>query len=209
MSGPNRTLGPEPEEYRDSVRDPDLALVKSAQSGDQMAFDALYHSYKGRITGFVGQRVESSSDVPDIVQEIFKKAFLSIGKFRGGSTFSTWLHQIAKNECYSYFRVVCRIPADVIPLEEAGEIVQQPRWDEATATKMAIAEKVLGRMNPERREIIERVLWDGEKTAVIAADLGKKADHIRYVVNEFWKKLWREIDALEHRSATASRRRRK
>ena len=92
MSEQNRISAHEVDGNRDTIDDPSLLLIGRAQAGEQAAFTSLYALHEGRITVFVAQRLQGCADVPEVIQDVFFKAFRSIGTFRGGSKFSTWLY---------------------------------------------------------------------------------------------------------------------
>jgi len=72
------------------ARETDQQLVKRAKKGDTRAFDLLVLKYQGRIASLVGRFVQDASDVEDVTQEAFIKAFRALEKFRGDSAFYTW-----------------------------------------------------------------------------------------------------------------------
>ncbi len=53
----------------------DSELVRLAQSGDQLAFEALVVKYQRRIARHVARYVPMASDVEDVVQEVFIRAY--------------------------------------------------------------------------------------------------------------------------------------
>jgi len=206
VSEPNPILVDEAEESRNTnSEDPDLQLVRRAQAGEEEAFTVLWTRHNGPITRYVDQRLQFCADVPDVSQKVFISAFRWIRNFRCESKFSTWLYKIAKNKCNDYLGKKCRVPVQLIPLEEAGDCAQPIRWDEDRATKLAIAEQVLAEMDEKRQEIVRRVLWDGERAVSIAADYGMHPQQIRDVVKAFSRKLWREIEAQSPKGLAASR----
>lgn len=77
--------------------DPDLALVDRARQGDADAFGLLVRAYQHRLVNFAGAMLGNAADAEDVAQEAFLRAWRSIGGFRGGSSFKTWLYQIAAN----------------------------------------------------------------------------------------------------------------
>jgi len=97
-------------------------LVESARRGDHRAFEALVLKYQDRIFRLV-QRLVSGADVADdLAQEVFIRAYRSIGEFKGESSLYTWLYKIALNLCRNYYRTKGRRPAHE-ELEEASGAV--------------------------------------------------------------------------------------
>ena len=81
----------------------DSELVRLAQSGDQfLAFEALVVKYQRRVARHVARYVPLASDVEDVVQEVFIRAYRGLHSFRGDSAF---LHMVVPNrdKCRSHF----------------------------------------------------------------------------------------------------------
>jgi RNA polymerase sigma-70 factor (ECF subfamily) len=75
----------------------DQQLVEREQSGDKNAFNLLVTKYQHKVASLVSRYVKNQSDIPDIVQEAFIKAYRALPNFRGDSAFYTWLYRIAVN----------------------------------------------------------------------------------------------------------------
>lgn len=75
----------------------DQQLVERVQNGDKNAFNLLVSKYQHKVANLVSRYVKNQSDVPDIVQEAFIKAYRALPNFRGDSAFYTWLYRIAVN----------------------------------------------------------------------------------------------------------------
>ena len=80
----------------------DSELVLKAQQGDIHAFDQLVERYHGKIYGLTYNMCSNREDAEDLVQEIFVKAFQALPRFRGKSSFYTWLYRIAVNKTINY-----------------------------------------------------------------------------------------------------------
>lgn len=80
-----------------SEQNVDQALVERVQRGDKNAFNLLVTKYQHKVANLVSRYVRNHSDVPDIVQEAFIKAYRALPNFRGDSAFYTWLYRIAVN----------------------------------------------------------------------------------------------------------------
>jgi len=80
-----------------SEQNVDQALVEKVQRGDKNAYNLLVTKYQHKVSNLVSRYVKNQSDVPDIVQEAFIKAYRALPNFRGDSAFYTWLYRIAVN----------------------------------------------------------------------------------------------------------------
>lgn len=80
----------------------DLKLIEAVKRGDTKAFDALMIRYQARIFRIVAHFVRDPSEIMDVCQETFIKAYRALGKFRGDSSFYTWLYRIAINTSKNY-----------------------------------------------------------------------------------------------------------
>lgn len=103
-----------------SAKDTDQQLVLRVQKGDKHAFDLLVVKYQHKILSIISRYIKDSSEMQDIAQEAFIKAYRAIGNFRGDSAFYTWIYRIAintaKNHLVSRGR---RPPATDVDAEEA------------------------------------------------------------------------------------------
>jgi RNA polymerase sigma-70 factor (ECF subfamily) len=100
----------------------DQALVERVQRGDKKAFDLLVLKYQQRIMKVLSRYVRDPSEVQDLAQEAFIKAYRALPKFRGDSAFYTWLYRIAINTAKNF--VVAqgrRPPNDDIEATEAEQ----------------------------------------------------------------------------------------
>lgn len=82
----------------------DLLLVERCKQDDIVAYEELVNRYRNKILNYVARNTGSLADAEDLTQEVFIKAYLAIKKFRGQSSFQTWLFQIANNVCVDRFR---------------------------------------------------------------------------------------------------------
>ena len=80
----------------------DQELVDRAKNGDLKAFDLLVLKYQRRVFRLISRVIKNNSEVEDVAQERFIKAFRAIHQFRGDSAFYTWLYRIAVNTAKNY-----------------------------------------------------------------------------------------------------------
>lgn len=98
----DKTLSLSPE--RQAEADADLRLVEQVRSGNVAAFDQLVVRYRERVYGVVYNLTSNREDAADLSQETFIKAFQSIARFKGNSSFFSWLYRIAINATLSHLR---------------------------------------------------------------------------------------------------------
>jgi RNA polymerase sigma-70 factor, ECF subfamily len=82
----------------------DEELVAAAKSGDELAFEMLIKRNQSRIFTLALRYTRVHEDAEDIVQQTFQKAFVYLHKFKGKSSFSTWVTRIAINESLMFLR---------------------------------------------------------------------------------------------------------
>lgn len=94
------TLSPE----RQAEADADLRLIEQVRSGHVAAFDQLVHRYRERIYSVIYNLTANREDAADLTQDTFIKAFHSIPRFKGQSSFFSWIYRIAINATLSHLR---------------------------------------------------------------------------------------------------------
>lgn len=87
----------------------DQVLVDRVLNGDKNAFNLLVVRYQNKLAHLVSRYV-LPSEIPDVVQETFIKAYRSLSSFKGESIFYTWLYRIAVNTAKNYLTSQGRRP---------------------------------------------------------------------------------------------------
>jgi RNA polymerase sigma-70 factor (ECF subfamily) len=88
----------------------DQKLVEKAQKGDKRAFGILVEKYHKKLTRLLARMVRDQSEIEDIVQDSFIKAYRAINNFRGDSAFYTWLYRIGINTAKNHLVSLGRRP---------------------------------------------------------------------------------------------------
>lgn len=83
-------------------REIDQQLVERAQHGDKQAFELLVIKYQRKLARLLSQFIRDSTEVEDVAQETFIKAYRSLSSFRGDSAFYTWLYRIGINAAKNF-----------------------------------------------------------------------------------------------------------
>jgi len=83
-------------------REVDQQLVERAQRGDKRAFELLVLKYQRKLGRLLSRFVRNPTEVEDVTQEAFIKAYRALPSFRGDSAFYTWLYRIGINTAKNY-----------------------------------------------------------------------------------------------------------
>lgn len=107
----------------ESNRDIDQALVERVQRGDKRAFDTLVLKYQQKVANLISRYIRDPSEVLDVTQEAFIKAYRALPNFRGDSAFYTWLYRVAINTAKNHLAALARRPPqDDIEAETAEQM---------------------------------------------------------------------------------------
>jgi RNA polymerase sigma-70 factor, ECF subfamily len=82
----------------------DEALVAHVRAGELHAFDELVRRYRNDVFALSYHFVRSREEAWDISQEVFIKAHRALGRFRGESSFKTWLLRITANQSKDFLK---------------------------------------------------------------------------------------------------------
>lgn len=85
-----------------SDREVDQQLVERAQSGEKHAFELLVSKYQRKLARLLSRFIRDPTEVEDVTQEAFIKAYRALPTFRGDSAFYTWLYRIGINTAKNY-----------------------------------------------------------------------------------------------------------
>ena len=98
----------------------DQILVEKAQKGDKKAFSILVEKYNKKLFRLLSRMVRDQSEIEDIVQDSFIKAYRAINNFRGDSAFYTWLYRIGINTAKNHLVALGKRPKamDEVEIED-------------------------------------------------------------------------------------------
>ncbi len=79
-------------------------LIVAVLNGDTPSFEPLVARYSPRVFATARRYARRESEVEDIVQEVWLKAFQKLGSFRGDAPFEHWLMRLSVHTCYDFLR---------------------------------------------------------------------------------------------------------
>ena len=139
----------------------DADLIAAVLKGDVASFEPLVQKYSPRLFATARRYARRESEVEDIVQEVWLKAFQKLASFRGEAPFEHWLMRLAVRTCYDFLRAHQRNRETMFSeLSEPEEdwlerFVREPESasENADAARQLV-ERVLEQLSPPARMII-------------------------------------------------------
>jgi len=167
-----------PEEMPDV---PEKELVARAQKEDLQAYAALVARYRRKIYGLVYNMTSNKEDTEDLVQEVFVKAYASLPKFKGMSSFYTWIYRIAVNKTINFVRK--RKKRQAYSLNDIDQSVErQEAYIELSSKASPFRDATISELQEKLNEALQ-TLSEKHRTVVVMHDIqGIPHDKIAEVV---------------------------
>ena len=173
-------------------------LIRRAQGGDLEAFCGLSRSYERRVYALALHYCRRPEDAEDLSQEVWLKAFKSLGGFRRESSFHTWLCRITVNTFLNHKRsgTLTRdgVKTEVRP-DSLEELLEEPRGRgdaEEDIQRKVLAERVLsalGELTEQQRLIFLLKHREGLTCREVAETTGCSIGSVK-------KSLFRSLEKL-------------
>ena len=136
-------------------------LIAAVLAGDADSFEPLVQKYSPRVFATARRYARRESEVEDIAQEVWLKAFGRLRSFRGEAPFEHWLMRLTVRTCYDFLRGHRRNRestfSDLTDPEQdwLERFVAQPEAasENADAARLLV-KRVLERLSPPARLII-------------------------------------------------------
>ena len=149
----------------------DLELIARWKAGDQAAATKLVERHSSALARFAVSS-GAKSDVEELVQDTFVRAFNSLDGFRGESSFRTWLFTIERRLLLDRMRADRR-RRDKVEIQEADAITEFDALDGLVADEMAgKLQHAVRRLSPTQRQVFTLRVAEGMSYKDIAEAVG-------------------------------------
>ena len=150
-------------------------LIAAVLKGNTASFEPLVQKYSPRVFATARRYARRESEVEDIAQEVWLKAFGKLESFRGEAPFEHWLMRLTVRTCYDFLRGHQRNRESVFSDLTGPEndwlerFVTQPEVasENADAARLLVA-RVLERLSPSARLVITLLEIEGRSVKEIA-----------------------------------------
>ena len=162
-----------------TVERTDAELIAAVLGGDTASFEPLLKKYQPRVFATARRYARRESEVEDIVQEVFLKAFHKLNSFRGDAPFEHWLMRLAVRTCYDFLRAHQRNRE----MSLADFTDEHTNWldhfaanpadaSENAAAARELVEKLLAQLSPAARLVITLLEIEDRPVKEVAALTG-------------------------------------
>jgi len=143
-----------------------MDLVARARQGERRAFDRLVQEHYVLVYNTAYRMLGNPDQAEDATVEAFARAHRSLDRFRGDSSFSTWLYRIVTNVCLDHLRS----PAPQISsldqggggdgslAREVGDDTQNPALAALRRRRRHTVHQALQKLSSDHRAVL--VLYD-------------------------------------------------
>ena len=154
-------------------------LITAVLQGDPVSFEPLVQKYSPRVFATARRYARRESEVEDIAQEVWLKAFSKLRSFRGEAPFEHWLMRMTVRTCYDFLRRHQRNrESSFTDLTEPEtdwleRFVADPgsAADDAAAAKLLV-HRVLEKLSPQARLVIQLLEIEDRSVKEIAVITG-------------------------------------
>ena len=156
----------------------DAEVIAEVLQGDTAQFEHLVTKYLPRVFGTARRYARRESEIEDIVQEVWLKAFQKLRTYRGDAPFEHWLMRLTVRRCYDALRVHQRNrEATFTELSDqesdwlerhAGEGPEAAQAGESAEAARALVNRLLDMLSPPARLVITLLEIEGRSVKEIS-----------------------------------------
>lgn len=171
------------------------SVLAAAAEGAEWAWSRLYHTYAGRVLGYVRSR--GAVDPEDLVGEVFLQIARHLETFNGDeSAFRSWLFMVAHHRLIDERRRRSRKP--LILVDEATEVDRPAAIDVEESALGSIAHAdtlaLLEELTDEQRTVVTLRMIGGLTLDETAAAMGKSIGAVTQLQRRALATLRREME---------------
>lgn len=180
-------------------------LVTRARQGDLAAFEELFKLYHKKIYSIAYQILGDETEASDVTQDVFIKAYASIGSLKSDAAFVTWLKTAAVNKCRDLIRKRKRVKTESldspVTLDDGSsttrEIADSSDGPEDALVSRDLRDsvrKAINSLQPDYREVVTLFYIDGADISEIARVTGAREGTIKSRLSRARAQLKRKLE---------------
>ena len=177
----------------------DIYYIDKVLNGESSAYAFLVEKHKNLVFSIVLKVLNSREDAEEVAQDVFLKAYQSLGSFEKKSKFSTWLYRIAYNAAISRTR---KKKMEFVSMDE--HTIVNYSTDEITGnmheldtdTQQKILAKALA-MLPEEDNLLLTLFYKADNSIEdISGITGLSISNVKVRLHRIRKRLYEEMNSM-------------
>ena len=175
-------------------------LVKKSQLGDKSAFEELVKRHQDLVFSLSFKLTGNRELANDVAQEAFIRAWKAIGKFRGDSTFGTWIYRITVNTAWTLRKKAKKHYSLNIEDTQEPVVIDEKKDPELVAINSdlsVVLRKALNQIPLEQRIIVELKNIEGRSHKEIADYLDISVTAAKVRLHRAHQKLRNILEEIE------------
>jgi len=164
------------------------ALMRRAQGGDPLAYEALLVEATALVRAFVRRRLREVDGVEDVVQETLLSIHRDRHTYDPERSFRPWMYAIARHRLLDFVAKRRR--------RSENEVLGDERWEDARAEAAPeptgpslFVQRALALLSQKQREIIRLLKLEGWSVAEIAAKTGLSEGAVKVTAHRGYQKI--------------------
>ena len=175
-------------------------LVKKSQLGDKSAFEELVKRHQDLVFSLSFKLTGNRELANDVAQESFIRAWKAIEKFRGDSTFGTWIYRITVNTAWTLRKKAKKHYSLNIEDTQEPVVIDEKKDPELVAINSdlsVVLPKALNQIPLEQRIIVELKNIEGRSHKEIADYLDISVTAAKVRLHRAHQKLRNILEEIE------------
>ncbi len=183
-------------------------IIQQVKDGQTDRFEILIEKYQPKVFATARKYARRESEIEDIVQEIFIKAFQKLHTYRAEAPFEHWLMRLAVRTCYDFLRAhqknresnFSEITDDDVSFLDRYISDPYPTADCADAAK-TLVHQILRQLSAPARMVITLQEIEGKSIKEIAALTGWSVSLVKvraFRARKEMRKLLEKIDKSQY-----------
>ena len=175
-------------------------LVKKSQLGDKSAFEELVKRHQDLVFSLSFKLTGNRELANDVAQEAFIRAWKAIEKFRGDSTFGTWIYRITVNTAWTLRKKAKKHYSLNIEDTQEPVVIDEKKDPELVAINSdlsVVLRKALNQIPLEKRIIVELKNIEGRSHKEIADYLDISVTAAKVRLHRAHQKLRNILEEIE------------
>jgi RNA polymerase sigma-70 factor, ECF subfamily len=174
-------------EQQQPAKEPsDAELIEAVLRGNSSSFEPLIRKYQPRVFATVRRYARRESEIEDIAQEVFLKAFQKLHTFRGQAPFEHWLMRMTVHTCYDFLRAHRRRPE----ISFSDYAMPETEWlhhfaiqDDSSAADASMAREIVQlvfeKLSPRSRLVLTLLELEDRSVREVASLTGWSASLVK------------------------------